>query len=554
MVIEVFMKNRAFSIIKTFLIAFCLLLAAFVIKSPVSARAAGKLSVSDTKLWVNGTNYVKVTYKGHTDEKIKIAKAVKKYADITVGKWDGDTALIRIDSKADKTAKLVITVGGEKATVKLYLKDPVEERAEDIYLMLKDAMVEIKCTDSKGNVYVGSGFFIGNGKVLTNQHVVDSASDITITDYYGVDHPVKRIGKVSEEKDLIVIEVTGTTKGALTIADSVAGGERIYNLGSPAGLTGSFVTGIAANEGYLIDNTHYIQFSMPTGIGAGGGPIVNTRGQVLGVMTLVVSSAQNITMAVDFTEIRPFLDSMTSKDRMGMADFYETTAGKEKASNDYHIFDGLSDENTTKTYMGIKDELSREELYKLAYGACVDIILTFDNFGNGASGSGFFINNNTIITNQHVVGTTKPIDISIKDYSGNEYLLEGGWSSIRTNPAYDVAVLTVVPKEKGTKHGILETAAGYIPAVGETVYGMGSPAGYKCTFSEGIVIMSTRRYAQENTEMDFINISVPITQGSSGGPLINKYGQVIGINSRIINVAGNSNLAVPIKYVSEAAG
>ena len=101
---------------------------------------------------------------------------------------------------------------------------------------------------------------------------------------------------------------------------------------------------------------------------------------------------------------------------------------------------------------------------------------------------------------------------------------------------------------------MLETAAGYRPAVGETVYGMGSPAGYKCTFSEGIVIMSTRKYALENTKMDFINISVPITQGSSGGPLINKYGQVIGINSRIINVTVNSNLAVPIKYVSEAAG
>ncbi|MCR5769194.1 MAG: serine protease [Lachnospiraceae bacterium] len=548
------MKNKVLSIIRAILITLCMLTAAFMIKSPITARAASKLSVSDIKLWVNGTGTVKVTYKGHTDEKLKVGKAIKKYATVTVGDWDGDTAIITIEAKADKNVKLSITVGDEKATVKLYLLKLEERRAEDIYLMLKDAMVEIECLDSKGNVYIGSGFFIGKGLVLTNEHVVDCASSITITDYYGVEHPIKRIRGVSKEKDLILIEVSGANKGALSIADSVSGGERIYNIGSPAGLTGSFVTGIAANEGYLIEDTHYIQFSMPTGIGAGGGPIVNAKGQVLGVMTLVVNAAQNITMAVDFTEIKPFLASLKAKDRMSLEDYYKTTSGKEKASNDYHIFEGLSDENTTKTYSGLLDELTREELYQLAYNACVDIVIKYDKFGNGASGSGFFINNNTIITNHHVIGKSAPLEISITDYNGNEYVLDGGWSAVRSNATYDVAVVTVVPKEEGTKHGILETAAGYVPAVGETVYGMGSPAGYKCTFSEGIVIMSTRKYSGEGINMDFINMSVPITGGSSGGPLINKYGQVIGINSRIINVTGNSNLAVPIKYVSEAAG
>ncbi|MBO4415843.1 MAG: trypsin-like peptidase domain-containing protein [Lachnospiraceae bacterium] len=544
-------KVRLFA--KAVFAVICLVFAASFMIKPINVQAAGKLSVSDKKVWINGTGSITLTYKDHTNETVKIGKASKKYVSAKVGKWKGDKVTIKLEALADKDIKFTVTVGGEKVTVRLYLRTLRESSAEDIYLYLKDAMVEIKCTDSTGSVYIGSGFFVGNGRVLTNEHVVDSASDIEITDYYGTKYPIENILGISKEKDLLLLKVKEGNKGALSIADEVHAGERIYNMGSPAGITGTFVTGLVAHEGYEIEKAHYIQFSMPTGIGAGGGPIVNAKGQVLGVMTLVVNSAQNITMAVDFTEISQFIKKLSSDDLMSMEDFYKTTEGKTKVSNDYQIFNGLSDENTTRTYSGLKDELSREELYKLAYDACVDISVYYDSFGNGGSGSGFFISEDTIITNQHVVSNKEAVQITIKDYYGNEYELKGGINSIKADPGYDVAILTVTPKEEGVKHGILDTASGYVPAVGETVYGMGSPAGYRCTFSEGIVIMSTRKFIDGDVEMDFINMSVPITGGSSGGPLINKYGQVIGINSRIINVTGNSNLAVPIKYVSVVA-
>ncbi|MCR5322040.1 MAG: serine protease [Lachnospiraceae bacterium] len=544
-------KERLFT--KAVFMVLCLMFAAFMIK-PVNTMAAGRLSVSDKKVWINGNGSITITYKDHTDEEIKIGKASKKYVSAKVGKWKGDKAVIKLEALADKDIKFTVTVGDEKVTVRLYLRTLKESSAEDIYTYLKDAMVEIKCTDSKGNVYVGSGFFVGNGRVLTNEHVVDAASDIEITDYYGTEYPIDKILGISAEKDLLLIKVKEANKGALSIANEVIPGERIYNMGSPGGITGTFVTGLVAHEGYEINKTHYIQFSMPTGIGAGGGPIVNAKGQVLGVMTLVVNSAQNITMAVDFTEINDFINKLTSKDNMSLKDFYATTVDKVKASNDYQIFNGLSDENTTKTYLDMYEELTREELYRLAYDACVDIEVIFDKFGNGATGSGFFISENTIITNQHVVGSREAIQFTITDYYGNEYILEGGANGIKVNAVYDVAVLTVRPRESDVKHGVLEVSAGYVPAVGETVYGMGSPAGYKCTFSEGIVIMSSRKCMENNNELEFINMSVPITGGSSGGPLLNKYGQVIGINSRIINVTGNSNLAVPIRYVSKVAG
>ncbi len=522
-----------------------LFVVAFMIR-PQAAHAAGYLSVSDTKLWLNGAGKLTVTYKGHTDEELEITAKAASSVKIKAGKWKGDTCVVTLTPKKDKNTTLTVTVGDESTTVRLYMRKEQVRPAEEIYTYLKDAMVEIECVDSIGQVYIGSGFFVGNGLVLTNEHVVDSASEITIRDYYGKNYAVKEIPAIDKDNDLILFKVTGKNKGALSLAKEAIGGERIYNMGSPAGITGSFVTGLVANEGYDIDGTRYIQFSMPTGIGSGGGPIVNAKGQVLGVMTLVVSSAQNITMAVDFTEIGKFLDSVADDGSLKLDELYKMNEGKTKGSNDYKIFDGFTDENTSKAYAGSKDELTGEEIFKLAHEATVDIRILFERDGGGVTGSGFFISEDTVVTNYHVVGTDMPVkSFVIEDYNGNTYKADG---PMKLNEYYDVAIIKVVPDKSTAKHGFLEVATGYIPAVGERLYGMGSPAGYKCTFSEGLVIMSERMTG----DLEFIHSSVPITQGSSGGPLINKYGEAIGINSRVINIVTNSNLAMPIKYLAKA--
>ena len=542
------------SIINTIKITAGLMLIAIAVSlfaDVAQASAAQRLSVMSDKAWINGTGNVIVTCKNHKDgEELSVSAKSSKSVKIKVGKWNNDICVIRLTAKADKNTTLNISLGSEKISVKLYLTKDKELTGEEMYRYLRKAMVEIKCTDSVGSVYIGSGFFVGNGLVLTNSHVTEAASDISIYDYDGKKYEVKEIVGEDTVKDLILIRVKTGNKGALSMATSAPGGAKIYNIGSPAGLTGSFVTGLVANEGYDIEGTHYIQLSMPTGIGSGGGPVVNTHGQVLGVMTLVVNAAQNITMAVDYSEINNFLNRLTPADAMSLDRFYAKTRGRTKESNDHKIFENFTDENTSKTYGLGQKELTQEEIYALAKKACVDITITFDMLGHGVIGSGFFIDEETIVTNHHVVedalSGNPVVSFEIADYFGNKYVLN---DRIKYNELYDVAILTVRPAKSGTKHGVFELAVGYIPEVGERLYGMGRPAGYSCTFSEGITIMSQRSLEG----VVYINSSVPITGGSSGGPLINKYGKVIGINSRVINVVKNSNISVLIGYIQKAS-
>ena len=76
--------------------------------------------------------------------------------------------------------------------------------------------------------------------------------------------------------------------------------------------------------------------------------------------------------------------------------------------------------------------------------------------------------------------------------------------------------------------------------VGEEVYAVGNPEGLEGTFSQGI-ISGIRRVG----DRDLIQITAPISHGSSGGPVLNKHGQVVGIAVGAIRTGQNLNFAIP---------
>ena len=82
------------------------------------------------------------------------------------------------------------------------------------------------------------------------------------------------------------------------------------------------------------------------------------------------------------------------------------------------------------------------------------------------------------------------------------------------------------------------------PQVGEKVYAIGSPLGYENTFSSGEI--------SQLRANNLLQISVPIDHGSSGGALINEYGEVIGITSAGRDDSGaNLNFAIDIKVIKK---
>jgi len=103
-------------------------------------------------------------------------------------------------------------------------------------------------------------------------------------------------------------------------------------------------------------------------------------------------------------------------------------------------------------------------------------------------------------------------------------------------------VILKVPGLIGSK---IALGLGIVPEIGEKIYAVGNPKGLNGTFSEGIV--SGIRDIGNN---QLLQITAPISPGSSGGPVLNTYGQVVGVAFASFSEGQNLNFAIPVKYLS----
>ena len=197
-------------------------------------------------------------------------------------------------------------------------------------------------------------------------------------------------------------------------------------------------------------------------------------------------------------------------------------------------------------------ELSASEIYALLTPACVGVSTSttstnvFGQVTRGAiTGSGFLISaDGYVLTNNHVVETARAENLEVKVmlFSGEEYTAE----IIGGDSRSDVALLKIPGKDLpcvtlGTFEGTL---------VGEAIYAIGNPLG-ELTYSmtSGIVSALDRSITiSNNTAIDMFQIDAAINSGNSGGPIINRFGQVIGIASAKYASSGVEGLgfAIPI--------
>lgn len=514
-----------------------------------------RLSVSAQKLWINGRGTLEVRIADRKKgENIKVKTGRKNCAEISMSAWKKGACTLTVTPLKTCNTTLTVSFGGESVKVKLYMKELSQYTATELYKYAVDSCVQVITRDSKGNVYIGSGFFVGAGMVLTNSHVLSSACSIEIKDCLGKTYKVKSILGDDEKRDLACISVKAANKTALSFADSVTPGEKIYMISNPGGITGTFADGSVSSGIRTLDDNDYFQLSVPSGIGSGGAAILNGSGQVLGVMTLTVSAVEEMCFAIAPDVCREFMKSLGPETGISLQDFYSAHRNEVKESNDYGIFshsDYLS--ATASDYGRIYNELSSEEIYAKLLDASVIIEVTGATGTDTAfaGGSGFFVNSNTIVTCRHLfeVGTFTADTVLIEGANGNVYRL----CELRSNDEADVAVLTVEKVSGDKGHGSLEVAADYIPEVGETVYSFGTPAGYENTMMTGIVGMSIRKLTGFDPE--FISMTIPTYGGNSGGPVVNRFGQAIGVNCMVIRpgIAQLSTLAVRIRYIADAA-
>jgi len=198
---------------------------------------------------------------------------------------------------------------------------------------IKPSAVAIETFDAKGaTLSRGSGFFISNNRIITNRHVIEKSSRVEVHLMNGKKFTARGVLAIDGEGDLALLQVDVPAEFALPlplVQGAPQEGESIVVVGNPFGLEGSVSNGIVSAVREIPGYGKIIQITAPISPGSSGSPVVNMRGQVVGVATLQAAEGQSLNFAVPserisqlkIVEIKTFasLNSETQKNKRAMA-------------------------------------------------------------------------------------------------------------------------------------------------------------------------------------------------------------------------------------------
>jgi S1-C subfamily serine protease len=170
------------------------------------------------------------------------------------------------------------------------------------------SVVLLVTTDEGGNpIALGSGFFIQSNVIATANHVIKDAPQI----YAKIAgrrarHKISFVGSSDEKNDLALLRIDDVKGQPLKLGNlsRLRVGDEIYVMGNPEGLEGTFSLG---NISAIRNREGLIQITAPISHGSSGGPVLDERGEVIGVATAMFTEGQNLNFAVPVSKLAALL-------------------------------------------------------------------------------------------------------------------------------------------------------------------------------------------------------------------------------------------------------
>lgn len=158
----------------------------------------------------------------------------------------------------------------------------------------------------------GSGFvFSSDGLILTNAHVIDNSNQLNVTSLDGNEFTGELTG-IDKDTDIAIIKIFGTgyTPVKLGVSGDLKIGQLVIAIGNPLGYQHSVSTGVLSAVGrtmrtpggHLVDDI--LQSDAALNPGNSGGPLIDTNGEVVGINTAIIQSAQGISFSIAIDTVK----------------------------------------------------------------------------------------------------------------------------------------------------------------------------------------------------------------------------------------------------------
>jgi len=196
------------------------------------------------------------------------------------------------------------------------------QTAQDIAKRAFSSTVLLVMEDANGQpLSLGSGFLVRKGLLASNLHVVEGAAR-GYAKLVGqkAKYDIEGITAVDSERDLVVLKISATGAQALSLGNSDAAqvGESVYAVGNPQGLEGTFSQGIVSSI-RDVGTDKLLQITAPISPGSSGGPVLNGKGEVIGVSVATFRGGQNLNFAIPSNYLKTLLEKVGPPKPMSQA-------------------------------------------------------------------------------------------------------------------------------------------------------------------------------------------------------------------------------------------